>query len=266
MKPPMMSRGNRAEPLRRRAGCLITAPSWKQRRRQRSAGSRTTWRAASPSRGGSTTCGQAGKIAFITLRDGSGLCQCVLEKTPESEATFNEVRHLGQESAVEVTGVVSADERSVGGFELKVSHANIIHETTGYPITPKAHGIEFLMERRHLWFRSMRQWHILRVRATIIDEIRRYYNDNGYVLIDTPIFAPAAGEGRADALSRRLLRRAGVPRPDRAALRRSRVHGARQGILLRADLSRGEEQDPPAPHRVLDGRAGNRVRLEPRPR
>ena len=137
----------------------------------------------------------SGKIAFVALRDGTGLCQCVLEKNDETEAVFGEVKKLGQESALEVTGTVIADERAAGGFELKVAGVEIVHPTHEYPITPKPHGTEFLMNRRHLWFRSQRQWHILRIRATIIDQIRRYYNDNGYVLIDTPIFAPAAGEG-----------------------------------------------------------------------
>lgn len=137
----------------------------------------------------------SGKVAFIVLRDGTGLCQCVLEKNDETEPFFDDARKLGQESAVCIKGSVRADERAVGGCELQVSHVKIVGAAQDYPITPKAHGIEFLMARRHLWFRSQRQWQILRIRATIIDQIRRFYNDNGFVLIDTPIFAPAAGEG-----------------------------------------------------------------------
>jgi asparaginyl-tRNA synthetase len=137
----------------------------------------------------------SGKVAFLVLRDGTGLCQCVLEKTEDNGALFDTLRRLGQESSLEVTGVVTRDERATGGYELKLSGATIVQEAVEYPITPKAHGIEFLMRHRHLWFRSKRQWHILRIRATVVDAIRRYYNDNGYVLIDTPIFAPAAGEG-----------------------------------------------------------------------
>lgn len=137
----------------------------------------------------------SGKVAFIVLRDGTGLCQCVLEKSEQTESFFDEVKKLSQESALAVTGTVLADERSVGGFELKISSADVVHASQDYPITPKPHGIEFLMERRHLWFRSQRQWLILKIRATIIDQIRRFYNERGYVLIDTPIFAPAAGEG-----------------------------------------------------------------------
>jgi asparaginyl-tRNA synthetase len=137
----------------------------------------------------------SGKIAFLIVRDGTGLCQCVLEKNENTEAVFDVARRLSQESSLEVTGVVEKEERSVGGYELKATDVRVVQETEEYPITPKRHGIEFLMKHRHLWFRSKRQWHILRIRATIIDAIRRFYNDRGYVLIDTPIFAPAAGEG-----------------------------------------------------------------------
>lgn len=137
----------------------------------------------------------SGKLLFLMLRDGTGLCQCVLEKTAVSPEDFEAARRLGQESSLHVDGVVRADERSVGGHELAVSAVRIVQNSAGYPITPKAHGIEFLMKNRHLWFRSQRQWAILRVRHTIVDGIRRYFNDHGFILIDTPIFAPAAGEG-----------------------------------------------------------------------
>ena len=137
----------------------------------------------------------SGKIAFIILRDGTGLCQCVIEKSEQDETLFGQLKRLTQESALEITGSVVADERSVGGHELRVTHARIVHVAGDYPITPKPHGTDFLMRHRHLWFRSQRQWHILRIRATVVDEIRRFLNDNGYLLIDTPIFAPAAGEG-----------------------------------------------------------------------
>jgi len=137
----------------------------------------------------------SGKIAFIVLRDGTGLCQCVLEKNESTEAFFDEARKLGQESSVRIVGVVRKEERAVGGHELKAQRVEAVAPASDYPITPKPHGIDFLMKRRHLWFRSQRQWHILRIRGTIVDAIRRYFNDQGYLLIDTPIFAPAAGEG-----------------------------------------------------------------------
>jgi asparaginyl-tRNA synthetase len=137
----------------------------------------------------------SGKIIFIILRDGTGMCQCVLEKNDDTEAFFADAKKLAQEASVEITGVAKQDERATGGFELAVTNVKILHASVDFPITPKAHGVDFLMKHRHLWFRSKRPWHILRIRATIIDQIRRFYNDRGYVLIDTPIFAPAAGEG-----------------------------------------------------------------------
>ncbi len=137
----------------------------------------------------------SGKIAFVIVRDGTGLCQCVVEKNDATAAFYDEVKRLTQESSLEITGVVRREERSVGGYELRVSRMHVEQAARDYPITPKPHGIEFLMKHRHLWFRSKRPWHVLRIRSTVIDEIRRFYNDRGYVLIDTPIFAPAAGEG-----------------------------------------------------------------------
>ncbi|MCC6360147.1 MAG: asparagine--tRNA ligase [Phycisphaerales bacterium] len=137
----------------------------------------------------------SGKLMFLLLRDGTGLCQCVLEKTDANADLFAAADKLGQESSLEIDGVVRADERAEGGHELTVTTLRIIQNVQGFPITPKPHGIEFLMKHRHLWFRSRRQWHILNVRATIVDEIRRFFNDRGFVLIDTPIFAPSAGEG-----------------------------------------------------------------------
>jgi asparaginyl-tRNA synthetase len=137
----------------------------------------------------------SGKIAFLVVRDGTGLCQCVVGKSPETEGFFEQARRLGQETSLRVTGVVRSNEKQIGGHELDVTGLEVVGESNDYPITPKAHGIDFLMKHRHLHFRSRRQWVILRVRHTVIDEIRGYFDRNGYTLIDTPIFAPAAGEG-----------------------------------------------------------------------
>lgn len=137
----------------------------------------------------------SGKIAFLIVRDGTGLCQCVVTRSPATEPFFDQARRLGQETSLRVTGVVRADPKQVGGHELDVTALEVVGESKDYPITPKVHGIEFLMKHRHLHFRSRRQWAILRVRATLVDEIRQYFNRNGFTLIDTPIFAPAAGEG-----------------------------------------------------------------------
>ncbi len=138
----------------------------------------------------------AGKLIFLILRDGTGLCQCVVEKSDAGVGLFSTAAGLHQEASLRVTGTVRADERSVGGFELAaVSAIDVIQNAEGFPITPKPHGIDFLMKQRHLWFRSRRQWTILRIRATLVDAIRRFFNDRGFVCIDTPIFAPSAGEG-----------------------------------------------------------------------
>ena len=142
-----------------------------------------------------------GKLVFVTLRDGTGYCQCVVERGEATEGFFDEAKRLTQESAVAVTGSVSADERAIGGYEVRVTSLETIHAAVEYPITPKPHGIDFLMKQRHLWFRSQRQYVILRVRHTLVDAIRQYFNDNGFILIDTPIFAPAAGEGASTLFS-----------------------------------------------------------------
>ncbi len=137
----------------------------------------------------------SGKLVFLVLRDGTGLCQCVIEKGQIGDDQFETARHMSQEASLIVRGTVRADERAVGGHELVATAVEAVHDSADYPITPKPHGIEFLMKHRHLWFRSRRQFLILRIRATVVDAIRSFFNDNGYVLIDTPIFAPAAGEG-----------------------------------------------------------------------
>ena len=136
----------------------------------------------------------SGKVQFLIIRDGTGLCQCIVEKDKISEELFGQLKRLGQESSLTVTGTVRADERSVGGFELAVSGAEIVAPAMDYPITPKAHGIDFLLRHRHLHLRSQRQWCIGKIRHTVIDAIRRFFSDNGFTLIDTPIFTASAGE------------------------------------------------------------------------
>ena len=136
----------------------------------------------------------SGKIQFLILRDGTGLCQCIVEKAKVPEELFEQLKRLGQESSLAVTGTIRADERSVGGYEMAVTDAQPLAPAEGYPITPKPHGIDFLMKHRHLHLRSQRQWAIGKVRHTVIDAIRRYFNDNGFVLVDTPIFTTIVGE------------------------------------------------------------------------
>jgi len=136
----------------------------------------------------------SGKIQFLIIRDGTGLCQCVIEKGKVPDELFEGLKHLGQESSLTVTGTVRADERSVGGYELAATDARIVSPAEGYPITPKSHGVDFLLKHRHLHLRSQRQWCIGKIRHTVIDAIRRFFNDNGFTLIDTPIFTTAVGE------------------------------------------------------------------------
>jgi len=135
-----------------------------------------------------------GKLVFLILRDGTGLCQCVIEKTDADADNFQTAKRLGQESSLIVEGEVRADERAVGGYELLVRNLRVVQDVAGYPISLKAHGPDFLMKHRHLWFRSQRQWAVMRIRATLIKAIRDYLDSRGFILIDTPIFAPSVGE------------------------------------------------------------------------
>jgi asparaginyl-tRNA synthetase len=136
----------------------------------------------------------SGKLAFLIIRDGTGLCQCIVEKGKLPDELFNQLEHLGQESSLTITGTVRAEPRSIGGYELAVTNAKIIQPTADYPITPKSHGVDFLLKNRHLHLRSQRQWCIGKIRHTVIDAIRRFFNDNGFTLVDTPIFTTIAGE------------------------------------------------------------------------
>lgn len=141
---------------------------------------------------------KSGKIAFPLLRDGTGIIQCVAVKSNLDETLFEALKNLTQESSLIVQGKVRAEPRANGGFELDVESAEILQrvpETDPYPITPKDHGIDFLMDHRHLWLRSKRQHAIIRIRHEVIRAIREYFDSNGFTLVDTPIFTPAACEG-----------------------------------------------------------------------
>lgn len=141
---------------------------------------------------------KSGKIIFPQLRDGTGLMQCVAVKTALPEETFETLKGLTQESSLTLTGKIRADARAQGGFELDVESVQVhqrVPEDQPYPITPKEHGTEFLMDHRHLWLRSQRQHAIIRVRHTIIKAVRDYFDSHGFTLVDTPIFTPAACEG-----------------------------------------------------------------------
>ena len=137
----------------------------------------------------------SGKIHFLTVRDGTGFIQCVMSKKAVGDETFTKADHLAQESAVIVEGTVRADSRAPGGYEVDVTTLDVVSAATDYPITPKEHGVEYLMDRRHLWIRAPRQHAILRIRHEVIDAVRDFFNTRGFVLADTPIFTPAACEG-----------------------------------------------------------------------
>ena len=139
-----------------------------------------------------------GKLQFLQVRDGTGILQCVVFKKEVSPEVFDAASRLTQESSLIVTGDIRADERAPGvpgGYELGVSDLQVVQFVTDeYPTTPKEHGVDFLMQNRHLWIRSSRQWAALRVRATIIKAIRDWLDDHGFVLIDTPILQSSACE------------------------------------------------------------------------
>ena len=139
-----------------------------------------------------------GRLQFLQVRDGGGVCQAVVFRGNVSDETFELARALTQESSLRVTGAVKADTRAPGipgGYELDVTDLEVVQIAAEYPIQPKEHGVEFLVKNRHLWIRSSRQWAIMRVRATVIRAIRGWLDNNGFLNVDTPILTPNAAEG-----------------------------------------------------------------------
>ncbi|ALC90143.1 asparagine--tRNA ligase [Bacillus sp. FJAT-18017] len=140
----------------------------------------------------------SGKIAFLQLRDGTGFIQGVVVKSEVEEEIFQTAKSVTQESSLYVTGTVQKDERSPFGYELSVKKVDIIQLATDYPITPKEHGTEFLMDHRHLWLRSKRQHAVMKVRNEIIRATYEFYNTNGFVKVDPPILTGSAAEGTTE--------------------------------------------------------------------
>lgn len=139
-----------------------------------------------------------GKLMFLRVRDGSGMTQAVAFRPEIGDELFEALKRAGQESSLTITGIVKENNRAPGvpkGYEVGIETAVVHQNVEDYPITPKDHGVEFLMENRHLWLRSSRQWAILRTRATIKRAIQSYLDEQGFVNIDTPIITPAAAEG-----------------------------------------------------------------------
>ena len=142
----------------------------------------------------------SGKIAFPQLRDGTGIIQAVAKKAVLGDEPFDELRHLGQESSLSLTGTIHADERAQGGYEMQVTGVTVHQKVSGYPISPKEHGPAFLHDHRHLWMRSKKQHAILKIRHLCIRAIRNYFDDRDYLLLDSPIFTPNPVKGHRPCL------------------------------------------------------------------
>lgn len=137
----------------------------------------------------------SGKIHFLQVRDGTGIAQAVALKNQVDEATWEAIEAMPQESSLQITGIVRADARAPGGYEVGVSSVEAGQLADGYPITPKEHGVEFLMDRRHLWLRSQQQHAILRVRSKVGQLCRQYFHDRGFTQFDAPVLTPLSVEG-----------------------------------------------------------------------
>jgi asparaginyl-tRNA synthetase len=174
MRQQMMAGNTRISDLAQHVGETVTVGGWVKDRTDR------------------------GKLQFIQLRDGSGVIQVVAYGPDLPPELFEQAGKLTQESSVEITGVVKENPKALksipAGYELSLQGMKVYQIAEDYPITPKEHGVEFLMDNRHLWLRSSRQWAIMRIRATIIHELRNWLDNAGYLLVDTPIITPAAGE------------------------------------------------------------------------
>ncbi|MCY9376392.1 asparagine--tRNA ligase [Bacillus sp. T17B1] len=140
----------------------------------------------------------SGKIAFLQLRDGTGFIQGVVVKAEVEESIFQTAKSVTQETSLYIKGIVKEDERSPLGYELAVTGIEVIHEATDYPITPKEHGTEFLMDHRHLWLRSKRQHAIMKIRNEIIRATYEFFNNEGFVKVDPPILTGSAPEGTTE--------------------------------------------------------------------
>lgn len=136
----------------------------------------------------------SGKIKFLVVRDGTGIIQCVVARQ-DSEQAFEEFGRLTQETSVIVEGVAREEKRAPGGYEINVSRIDVVSVAESYPITPKEHGVDFLLNHRHLWLRSSRQHAVLRVRAEVMKACRDYLDGHGFIEVDSPIFTPSASEG-----------------------------------------------------------------------
>src|SRR6476620_1160802 len=137
----------------------------------------------------------SGKLLFPRLRDGTGIAQCVVARNAVAPEVWDALKPLGQESSLIVNGKVREDSRAPGGFEIDVTAAEVLQNAHDFPISPKEHGPEFLLDNRHLWLRSRKQYAMLKVRHAVVKAVRDFLDNDGFTLLDTPIFTPAACEG-----------------------------------------------------------------------
>jgi len=137
----------------------------------------------------------SGKVRFVILRDGTGYVQCVFFKGNLDEETFDLADKIGQESSIEIAGKVKEEQRAVGGYELDGTGLKVIQDAKDYPITPKDHGIEFLLDNRHLWLRSKKQVAIMKIRHRVVKAVRDFFDERGFTLMDPPILTPNSVEG-----------------------------------------------------------------------
>ncbi|MBD3167770.1 asparagine--tRNA ligase, partial [bacterium] len=144
---------------------------------------------------------RSGKLMFLILRDGSGIAQAVLSKKDVGEEMFEVAKNLTQETSLIARGQVREDERAPGGYELTLSHIEQVGASVDYPIALKEHGDAFLLDNRHLWLRSRKQWAVLRIRHEVSTAIRDFFNGRGFIAFDTPIFTPNAVEGTTTLFS-----------------------------------------------------------------
>lgn len=184
-----------------------------------------------------------GKLQFVLLRDGTSTCQCVVFKENVSETDFEAAKSLTQESSIWVKGLVVANEKATGGYEIDVKSIGIYQLSQDYPITPKEHGDAFLIEHRHLWLRSNRQHAIMRVRAAVMKAIRDFFDNNGFKLMDSPILTPNACEGTSTLfetkyfdLGNAYLSQSGQLYAEASALALGRVYTF--GPAFRAEMSK----------------------------
>ncbi|MCE5305172.1 MAG: asparagine--tRNA ligase [Chloroherpetonaceae bacterium] len=186
---------------------------------------------------------EKGKLVFVIFRDGTGITQLVFSKNNLDEETFENAKRLTQESSIEVSGMVRADDRAPGGFEIDADNLKIFQLAKDYPITPKEHGDAFLMEHRHLWLRSSRQHSIMRVRASVIQAIHQYLDGQGFLQMDSPILTPNAAEGTSTLfeteyfdLGKAYLSQSGQLYAEATAMAMGRVYTF--GPTFRAELSK----------------------------